>query len=242
MTKRYKKTKQKKRFFAVSSVGKNRWYWVVWPSLDSIRTDAQTDHVGDGYEAEKAEAIDRALELAGIDGEWVAAKYAKDYHRQRHGKNKAQAPVIIEFLYQDKQDPQSKDWYSVQHQIIRKTPKFVFVAQKPYEATNVTGSWLDLDTPTYRLNRQLLEAEGYTLAPIVDIDDPLFFATPYQDRLTAAPACFAKLNLDFPATTTQVKRAYRAMVRQVHPDHGGNHNDFLSLQAAYEQALRLSSD
>ncbi|MEM7029626.1 MAG: J domain-containing protein [Chloroflexota bacterium] len=236
------KKQQKQRFFAVTSVGKGRWYWVVWPSLESIRVEGETGHIADGYAPEKAEAIDEALVLAGIDGEWVAGKYAKDYHRQRHGKNKAQAPVMIEFLYQDKKDEVSKDWFSVPHRIIKKTPKFVFVEQHVYDANTVTGSWLDYDAPTYRLNRQLLEEDGYTLAPIGDIEDPLFFATPYQDRLTAAPACFNKLNLNFPATTAQVKRAYRDLVKQVHPDQGGNHDDFLSLQAAYEQALRLSSD
>jgi curved DNA-binding protein CbpA len=36
-----------------------------------------------------------------------------------------------------------------------------------------------------------------------------------------------------------VKAAYRQRVKQVHPDYGGKHEDFLALQAAYEEALRL---
>jgi curved DNA-binding protein CbpA len=36
-----------------------------------------------------------------------------------------------------------------------------------------------------------------------------------------------------------VKAAYRTQVKQVHPDHGGSHEEFLALQAAYEAVLRL---
>lgn len=242
MSKSNSEREKEKRFFAVASVGKKRWYWVVWPSLKAMQTQETTIHIADGYESEKADAVDCALNLAGFDGEWVAGKYAKDYHRQKNGRNQAQAPVVVEFLYQDRQDLDTDDWYSVPFRVIKKTPKFVFVAQNPYDANEVTGSWLDRDIDTYRLNRQVLESEGYTLAPNIDIDDPLFFATPYQNRLTAAPACFAKLQLDFPASTKAVRSAYRQLVRQVHPDHGGDHNDFLALQAAYEQALRLATD
>jgi curved DNA-binding protein CbpA len=37
----------------------------------------------------------------------------------------------------------------------------------------------------------------------------------------------------------EVKAAYRKQVKQFHPDQGGSHEEFLALQAAYEEALRL---
>ena len=76
-------TRRKKTFFAIASLGKKRWYWVVWPSLELLQSSEElVRHVADGYERTKAEAVDRALEMAGMDGEWVAAKYAKLYRRR----------------------------------------------------------------------------------------------------------------------------------------------------------------
>ena len=47
------------------------------------------------------------------------------------------------------------------------------------------------------------------------------------------------LNLSWPCTLTEVKRAYRKLVKGAHPDGGGNQDKFLALQEAYEQALQL---
>jgi len=89
----------------------------------------------------------------------------------------------------------------------------------------------------------MLEQEGYAFTPVIDLDDPLFFTTPYPERLLQttdqAPACFRQLNLTFPSTLAEVKAAYRKLAKQAHPDQGGSHEQFLALQAAYEQALRL---
>lgn len=89
----------------------------------------------------------------------------------------------------------------------------------------------------------MLEQEGYALTPVTDIDDPLFFTTPYQERLVQctdpSPDCLTRLGLALPCTIAEVKAAYRNRVKQVHPDQGGSHEEFLALQTAYEEALRL---
>ena len=107
-----------KRFFAVASLRKDRWYWVVWPSLVDIQSQAASEHLADGYEHSKADAVDRALAVAGLNGEWVAANYAKQYHRHRTRRNKGHdapptEPAVMEFLYRDLQDPVTTAWYSV---------------------------------------------------------------------------------------------------------------------------------
>jgi len=115
--------RREKTFFAVTSLGKGRWYWVVWPSLEVLQSGASVQHVADGYERTKAEAVDRALEVAGMDGEWVAAKYAKAYHRQisrqrraggtqGHENGPAAMPGKLEFVYHDVQDKTTKSWRS----------------------------------------------------------------------------------------------------------------------------------
>jgi hypothetical protein len=90
----------------------------------------------------------------------------------------------------------------------------------------------------------MLEQEGYALAPVTaDVDDPLFFAVPYQEGVAQharrSLACFERLNLSFPCTPSEVKAAYRRLVKGIHPDQGGSHDEFLALREAYEQALRL---
>jgi hypothetical protein len=74
-------------------------------------------------------------------------------------------------------------------------------------------------------------------------DDRLFFTTPYQERLVQftgqSPASLTLLGLSLPCTIAEVKAAYRERVKQFHPVHGGSHEEFLTLQGAYEEALRL---
>jgi hypothetical protein len=73
------RAKLRQTFFAVASVGADRWYWVVWPSLVQLQAGEVSPHLAEGYEKTKASAVDRALEVAGMNGEWVAAKYARQY-------------------------------------------------------------------------------------------------------------------------------------------------------------------
>ena len=67
--------KGKRRYFAITSLGRNRWYWVVWPSLEELQTTEEPlFHIDEEYEKTKVEAVKRAMELAGGDAKWVSAK------------------------------------------------------------------------------------------------------------------------------------------------------------------------
>ena len=124
---------EKRTFFAITSLGRNRWYWVVWPSLELLRSGEPVQHLADGYERSKAEAVDQALEVAGMHGEWVAAKHAREYHRsisrERRARERGQssgsatAPAMLEFLYRDTHDEGTKQWRSVRHRVVKKTKK-----------------------------------------------------------------------------------------------------------------------
>lgn len=244
-----------RRFFAIASVGKGRWYWVVWPSLAEVQAAEQPVFlVGEGYAASKAEAVDRALELAGMYGEWIAAKYAEDYHRRRATGTRSKAnttagggtsaPSMQEFLYRDTVDVESGQRISTAHRVVKRTDKYVFVEQKPYASKDLTGSFLDRERPTFRLDRQILEQEGYAFIPasasLSDSEEPVFYAA---DRIHAFRRelfqCLQVLELSWPCTQEEVKTAYRRLVRSAHPDGGGDHDRFLRLQEAYEQAMQL---
>jgi len=143
--------KKKRRFFAIASLGKRRWYWVVWPSLEEVQASEEPLLlIGEGYEVTKAEAVDRALELAGAYGDWIAAKYAEDYHRKKASATRkkakpdlaggANAPSMQEFLYRDIYDAESGQWISPPHRVVSRTGKYVFVEQQPYAPGDLTGS------------------------------------------------------------------------------------------------------
>ncbi len=250
--------KGKKRFFAISSPGRKRWYWVVWPSLEELQAAKEPLlHIAEGYEKSKAKAVERASELAGNDAERIAAKYAKAYRRNRadtrQKKNEHRIteppdiPAAQEFLYRDVYDTVTKHWDSVPHRIVRKTTKYVYVEQRPYSPGDLTASWLDRERPAFRLDRQALGQNGYAFIPVTayvaDTEEPMFFAKARHERTGSyerqLPKCLDMLRLSWPCTVTDVKEAYRKLVKCAHPDGGGDHDRFLALQEAYEQALQM---
>ncbi|HET7324206.1 MAG TPA: J domain-containing protein [Halococcus sp.] len=64
------------------------------------------------------------------------------------------------------------------------------------------------------------------------------FETPTLDfgRNDPASAAFAVLGLPVGASAGEVKTAYREKIKQVHPDHGGNHEEFRRVREAYATA------
>lgn len=62
---------------------------------------------------------------------------------------------------------------------------------------------------------------------------------PYWSLLQQ-PACLRALGLELPCTEAEVLAAYRERAKSLHPDRGGDLQEFLRLQKYFEQALRLS--
>lgn len=92
----------------------------------------------------------------------------------------------------------------------------------------------------YRLQRSqtdavLVEHE----LPGVHLGSRLPFETPDLDRkdeTDPASAAFAILGLPAEASANEVTSAYREQVKRVHPDHGGNHEEFRRVREAYTTA------
>ena len=73
-----KSARENRRFFAVTSLGRSRWYWVVWPPLAELQASEEVLlHIGDGCEKTKAEAVERALEVAGSHAEFLALQLCR---------------------------------------------------------------------------------------------------------------------------------------------------------------------
>jgi hypothetical protein len=206
-------------------------------------------------EETKAAAVEKGLDVAGIYASWIAGKYAKAYYQntkagttpQGNHTHIAGSPKVLilhEYLYRDIFNAATKQWMSVPHRIVHRTSKYVYVEQHPSSREDLTGNWLDAEQPTYRLDRQVLEEQGYAFIPatafLTEGEEPVFFISErYQWQGNQVPACLQVLQLSWPCTVKEVQEAYRKLVRSAHPDGGGSHDKFLKLQTAYEQALRL---
>ena len=89
----------------------------------------------------------------------------------------------------------------------------------------------------------MLEKEGYAFVPptaYVEDAEEIYFSNEYTKLSGEVQIkCIQMLNLSWPCTEAEVKRAYRRSVKSAHPDGGGSQEMFLALQEAYEQALQL---
>ncbi|MEN1678564.1 MAG: hypothetical protein AAGJ46_03155 [Planctomycetota bacterium] len=56
-----------------------------------------------------------------------------------------------------------------------------------------------------------------------------------------APPSVRALGLKLPCTKSEVLAAYRERVKYVHPDAGGNREDFAKLQRNFEEAMSLAA-
>jgi hypothetical protein len=63
--------------------------------------------------------------------------------------------------------------------------------------------------------------------------------TPYWARQDEPP-CLQALDLKMPCTEEEVLAAYRKRVKTLHPDRGGDLQQFLRLQKHFEQAMYLA--
>jgi len=90
-------------------------------------------------------------------------------------------------------------------------------------------------SPTYAV---LVEHE----MPGMHLGDRLPFETPDlsdaddEDHVDPTDAAFAVLGVPQGATLSEVKRAYREKVKEVHPDHGGDREEFQQVREAYTAA------
>lgn len=77
------------------------------------------------------------------------------------------------------------------------------------------------------------EMPGRGLGRRLPFDVPELDTAPVGGPVTTA---FAALDLDPSASLAEVKSAYRAKIKEAHPDHGGDREEFKRLQDAYATA------
>ena len=144
---------------------------------------------------------------------------------------------VQEFLYSDWWPDWSNSEESTAHRVVKKTAAYVYVDIRPYSPDRRA-----FDVRTVRLDRAALERDGYAYS---SVERTRFYTTPIEQRSAATktscavPACLVTLGLTYPCHVEDVKRAYRRLAKQHHPDAGGDAATFRAVQSAYEQALIL---
>lgn len=116
---------------------------------------------------------------------------------------------------------------------------------EPYFVVRQTNVWVFVEEfmgPTYRLDKRRMQRSGsaihYKLGAVFYADVPDEYKKQTIGYLMAEePRSILGLPDGF--TPDQLKDAYRNAVRKAHPDHGGSHDEFLKVQAAYDH-LRSS--
>lgn len=238
--------------FSRCPAGRNKWFWVTYPSFEAIR-DSQIDGAvadsGIAASAGEAEEQAQASTLGRFghgDPERLPNYFASGvYHRQairrrasQPNKTEGTETKEVEYLYSDYEGDYSEG--SLKHRILKRTAKRVYVARHPVNSCNEDDQWEEdgqvfHDIKTVVLDRQQLEAEGYA-----NSRNPwnMFYTTPREERIQPATSrCLAVLGLKRGADREAINGAYRNLAKRHHPDQGGDAEDFKRLQEAYETAM-----
>jgi hypothetical protein len=80
------------------------------------------------------------------------------------------------------------------------------------------------------------ELPGIHIGQRLPFDTPDVSFETESSRTESPKDAFAELGLSRNATLPEVKSAYRERVKQVHPDHGGDEDEFKRVQEAYTLA------
>lgn len=218
------------------SLGRNRWYWVVYRSWDDVFN--QADPIATGYAASPEQA-----EVAAFAVEPTAACYrtylASAHHRRLCVQRRMRKPasdskqtVQQEYLYTDHDKGDwwdgTGDWlYSQAHRIVKVTKHSVFVEKEQWRSQR--------GVETYRLNRRELEENGKVWSRQAR---ERFFTKPIEERRQQyRPQYLVDLGLPAGATKAQIKSQFRRLAMRHHPDRFGDAEEFKRVKRAYDEAM-----
>jgi hypothetical protein len=234
--------------YSVARVGSPGWRWLVWEGR-SYWVD-ETDMRGTGMEPtrEAAEAAARA-----VGGQQPAAPgVAADWHRRlareqaRQRRSSATGSATIEYVYRAHECYDAcYDWgcsqEAIAHQVIKKTARSIFVLGAQELSWDRDGQQT-CDISTFKLDRAALERGETVRRPGRLNFSGRYAASPDAFKRTTSsepPACITALGLAWPTTEDEVRRSYRRLALERHPDVGGEHAAFVELGRHYETALTV---
>lgn len=86
------------------------------------------------------------------------------------------------------------------------------------------------------------ELPGLALGPRLPFETPdIDFEDESESEVDPQAAAFAVLGISAGASPQEVQRAYREKVKEVHPDHGGDRDEFKRVREAYTTAKQRAN-
>jgi hypothetical protein len=252
--------------FSRCSAGSRGWFWVVQPPGSPWGLDVEP--MAEGFEPTAKEAEAKARSIA---GEWARQLYAnfaahvllkraceKRMARDPNGDDASRIEFVWEAYHHVSDEPCVPDEWKVHpHRVVKKTARRVYVEREPYREPAVPADrerhWYDYLDQTFVLDRRELErGQGVGPARRRWYGGDFYQSREEAERAIAAlsrsfgplarPDWADVLDLEWPITRQDVKEAYRRKAKELHPDHGGDHDEFVKLEAAYRMALSTVKD
>ncbi len=226
------------------SLGRNRWYWIVWRCFEDVCND--TDPIATGYAASANECEAAALTVepgaANVQAGWASSHHRKTcvQRRMRKPASDSKQAVQQEYLYTDHDagwDAGPSEWYSRPHRIIKVTKHSVFIEKDRWRPE---GTWMEYDVECYRLDRRELEETGEVWS---DQARERFFTKPIEERRQQyRPQYLVDLDLPAGATKGQIKSQFRRLAMKHHPDRFGDAEEFKRVKRAYDKAMAKAAE
>lgn len=123
----------------------------------------------------------------------------------------------------------------------------------PYRITKITAARIHVEHKDTRvqLNREAMERDGkqyhsrfheyfYAKKPAPESSNWNWAGSRGSQPAFLGDG-FNVLGLSPPCTQAEVRRAYKRLALKLHPDQGGNHQDFIKLKQAHDSALRFAT-
>jgi hypothetical protein len=175
----------------------------------------------------------------------IAAQYRRRLAIEARMQKPAEGSqtATLEFLYRFHTSDYDGSTCAVPHRIVKKTAKRIYVEVKSYSTNtwkppdqdpNREPTWWDFNVRTTAVDRATLEREGCVRSAVLC---GYLHVSPTLPSYSYTPQCLKDLGLSYPCTEGDVKRVFRRLSKEMHPDSGGDATRFIVLQQAYEAAL-----
>jgi hypothetical protein len=247
-------------YCSVASLGRGRWFWVVWPSLDAL---CAGEPAASGTADDKPwalEAAGAAAAGAGIPGPLRAGHsgWALDWRRVLNARAHQERPAVgagvrlLGFVYRHAHPDWvglPRPWTTHRHRVLRRTAARLYVAAEPEHdgrpggIDRVLGGVRLVDQIV--LDRRRLEAgeevwhAGLGYAFTLDPDPPGAGRDLPRDCPPCAAEALELLGLSWPCTAEDVTAAYRKRSLEAHPDRGGSKEAMQAINEAHHRLKRL---
>ncbi len=240
---------------SAASVGKSRYIWLA--ATLTLWQEHKPEHHGyveTFFEAlhECARAkdlLDPSRQLMCLVGRrnigrmHIPARFARAWHqRLSEAKRKEKLSdktdsARVEFVYSTGIDFETMTATSWAHLVLKKTAKRVVIQVEPYRGPHYVWSRVR----TYHLDRAELEREGSVFHRWRE-----FTLEPRTHDLAASHNQWIHehaqlLGITWPCNRRELTKAFRAKVKEVHPDTGGTDAEFIKVRKAFEQLKAIAA-